>query len=221
MALQPINPGQNYGFFDGLDATVASLKGGEVVGLAYVLLTNSDKAAKDQFDGYVANNSQKRPVVTSALVDSMRPLFLADEGITGYGTMWGKIVGGAIGQDNTGIVLGPSTAYGSGKITCWDGPGYYTVTTDAVDTTSTTGLVPTNTTIAGNDPLYATATGLLTPNVSVAFETIKVGRFVEFTDNRSKVATPKSMTSATNSPYGVTSTKGVFDRALIRFKVED
>jgi len=220
MALQPINPGANYGRFDGLDATVSSLKGGEVVGLTYVLLTNSDKAAKDVYDGYVANNSQKRPAVTTTLVENMRPLFLADEGITGYGTMWGKIVGGSIGQDNTGIVLGPSTAYGSGKVTCWDGPGYYTVTTDAVDTTSTTGLVPTNTTIAGNDPLYATTAGLLTPNVSVAFESVVVGRFVEFTDNRSKVATPKSMTSATNSPYGVTSTKSVFDRVLFRFMVE-
>jgi hypothetical protein len=56
--------------------------------------------------------------------------------------------------------------------------------------------------------------------VSVAFESVVVGRFVEFTDNRSKVATPKSMTSATNSPYGVTSTKSVFDRVLFRFMVE-
>lgn len=220
MALQPINAGQNYGLFDGLDATVSTLKGGEVVGLTYVNLTSSDKKANDVADGYVANLSQKRPAVTSTLTSGMRPLYLADEGIAGYGTMWGKIVGGSIGQDNTGIVLGPSTAYGSGKVTCWDGPGLYTITTDAVDATATTGLVPTNTTIAGNAPLYATTAGLLTPNVALAFESLVVARFIEFTDNKSKVTTPKSMTNAANSPYGASNYKGVFDRALIYFNIE-
>jgi len=222
MALKPVySQLQPYGEFDGLDSVTTTLKGGEVVGLTYVSVSGTDKAAKDSLDGYVSNSTQNRPAVTKYLTSGMRPLFLADEGTSGYGTLFGKMFGGTLGRDTVGSELGPHTAYPSGKVTCWGGPGMFTVTLDAVDTESTAGLQPTNTTLTGRDALYATNQGLLTPNVSVAFQSLIVGRFIEFTDNHSKVTTPKSMTQGTNSPYGVTNIKGIFDRALIMFDIED
>lgn len=209
-----------YGWFDGKDSELSSFKGGEVVGLTYSLLTSSEQKASDVADGYVANASQKFPSVTKTITSGMRPLFLADEGTKYMGTMFGTLLGSSVGLDSTGTVIGPNTAAGSGKVTLWDGPAFYTVTTDNTDPTATTGLQPTNTTIAGNDPLYAMSTGLLTPNVAVAVSSLVVARFIEFTTNLSKVSTKLSMVSAPNSPVGSTGKKTVLDRALIHFEIE-
>ena len=62
--------------------------------------------------------------------------------LLGYGTLFGAVVGGTVGQQVngpttfTGAILGPHTSTGSGKTTCWDKPGLYAVSLDAVDTTS-------------------------------------------------------------------------------------
>jgi hypothetical protein len=215
MALKPLNPKHEpYGVFDGLDAEVTAFKGGEVVAFTYVAKGSSvDKGAADLNDGYVSDTSQTRPAVTKTLVSGVRPLFLADEGVSGYGTLFGVVVGGTAGQQVGGSTLGPHTAYASGKVTLWDGPGLYAVTLDAVDTTAATGLTKTNTTLAGNAALYATSAGLLTPNSSASFEVggPVVGRFIEFTTNGSFVTTPSDLvTGAAN-----------FTQAVIRFKVED
>ncbi len=201
MALKPHYPSWiPYGEYDVLDSERTSFKGGEVCTFAYLDLTNSDKAAKDVFDGYVSYTTKKRVVVTKTLVADVRPLFLADEGITGYGTLLGQVVGGIVGQVNVnGTVLGPHTTEGSGKMTLWD-KGLYRVTLDSVDTDPLTGLQPTNTTLTGGDKLYARTNGQLTPDVSEAFETDGVGRFIEFGTNRSYVTTPKSYVAAYNSP---------------------
>lgn len=203
MSLKLLQPGSNpLGQFDGYDASTLLLKGGEVVTLKSVDVPNADKASADVYDGYINTAGvQKRPVVTSTLTSGDRPLFLADEGITGYGTLFGSVVGGTVGQQVTGgAVLGPHTATGSGKVTCWDKPGLYAVSLDACDTNASTGLQPTNLTINTGSALYATTAGLLTPNSGAAFEAVAVARFVSFDTNGSLVTTPNNLVAAINGP---------------------
>jgi hypothetical protein len=179
MALKLLQPGiQPLGQFDGYDTEVLTLKGGE--------------------DGYVnPSGVQKRVMVSKTLNSGDRPLMLADEGIAGYGTLFGTVVGGTVGQVSTGgTVLGPHTATGSGKVTCWDKPGLYAVSLDAVDTTASTGLVPTNPTITTGAKIWATSAGLLTPNTGAKFEDVVVGRFVDFETNGSLVQTPNKLVTA-------------------------
>jgi hypothetical protein len=213
MALKLLQPGtQPLGQFDGLDAEVLTLKGGEVVTLVATAVPPGDKAASDSFDGYVnTGSSARRPVVTKTLDAYSRPLMLADDGISGYGTLFGSVVGGTVGQGVTGSVLGPHTASGSGKVTCWDKPGLYAVSLDACDTNASTGLQPTNTTVAVGSPLFYTTAGLLTPTAASAptgstadGSTGKTvcGRFVEFETNGSLVNTPNRLVAALNSPSG-------------------
>lgn len=207
MALKILNPGtQPLGQFDGLDTEYLTLKGGEVVTFTTVnVVTGTDLRAKDVDDGYAGTTTKVRPAVTKTLSTGKRPLFLADEGIAGYGTLFGTVIGGVAGQDQTGVVLGPSSALGSGKVTLWDKPGLYAVTLDAADTTASTGLVPGNATITVASPLYATTAGLLTPDVTKSFDKVSatglvVGHFIEFASNGSLVTTPSSLVAALNSP---------------------
>ena len=177
------------GQFDVLDTELASFKGGEVCTLRSVTYKGTDTNTPDVNDGYSGVTSKARPAVTLTLVSGNRPLFLADEGTSGYGTLFGQVVGGTGGQVVTGANLGPHTAVASGKMTLWNEPGLYGVTLDAVDATSGTGLVPTNTTLAIGDPIYATAAGKLTPDTSKRFENYVVARFVEFATTGSLVTT--------------------------------
>lgn len=201
MALLPMYHNYtSHGMFDGLDSEVTSFKGGEVCGFASVSTSvGVDKHSKDVDDGYTSNTRLTRTVVTKTLTSGMRPLFLADEGVKYYGTMFGTLIGGTVGQDITGTQLGPSTAYGSGKITLWE-EGIYRVSLDAVDTTASTGLIPSNTSVNINSALYATAAGLLTPTVGSAFESIVVGRFMDFCTSGALVSTPASLVT-TNAPF--------------------
>jgi hypothetical protein len=225
MSLKLLQPGtQPLGQFDGLDTEVLTLKGGEVVTFTAVaapsqpgVYSGGDKAAYDVFDGYVnPSGTAMRPAVTKTLVSTSRPLMLADEGILGYGTLFGAVVGGTIGQQvngpnsYTGAVLGPHTATGSGKVTCWDKPGLYAVSLDACDTAASTGLQPTNTSLTVGSPLSFSAAGLLTPNVggSKVSGAPVVGTLIEFTTNGSLVTTPSSLVAALNSPSGNVSSVG-------------
>lgn len=220
MALKLLQPGvQPLGQYDGLDSEVLTLKGGEVVTFVSVVASNAvDKASYDVFDGYINPSSvQKRVAVTKTLTSGKRPLMLSDEGISGYGTIFGAVVGGSVGKQingpttYTGAVLGPHTATGSGKVTCWEKPGVYAVSLDACDTTASTGLQPTNTTLDTGAPLYATTAGLLTPNAGAAFETVVVGRFIDFETNGSLVNTPNNLVS------GLTGSLGQFAFATFYF----
>jgi hypothetical protein len=233
MSLKLLQPGiQPIGQFDGYDSDVLTLLGGEVVTLISVASPGQpgtsaagfDKAAYDVFDGYTnPAGVQKRPAVTrlyngtTSASSSSRPLMLSDEGILGYGTLFGAVVGGTVGQQvngpntYTGAVLGPHTATGSGKVTCWDKPGLYAVSLDAVDTTSTTGLQPTNTTtLDTGTALSFTNKGLLTPSGSAQQlgGAPNVARFVEFATNGSLVTTPNYLVAALNSPSGNVSSVG-------------
>lgn len=229
MALKLLQPGiQPLGQFDGLDADVLQTKGGEVVTFAYVTTSGQpgvhssglDQAAYDAFDGYVnASGTFKRPAVTKTHAGTnfaAGPLMLSDDGIQGYGTLFGAVVGGSVGQQvngpnsYTGAVLGPHTATGSGKTTCWDKPGLYAVSLDATHSS----LQPTNTTLAGGDLLGFTTGGLLAQATNAAAVSsngsavgsggvaVTVGRLVEFNTNQSLVTTPNYLVAALNSPSG-------------------
>ena len=259
MALKLLQPGiQPLGQFDGLDSDVLTMKGGEVVSFTSVTTNGQpgvttpglDQGAYDVFDGYVnESGTLKRPAVTrrwdgvflpaTGVYSSTlggRPLMLSDEGILGYGTLFGAVVGGTIGQQvngpysYTGAVLGPHTATGSGKTTCWDKPGLYAVSLDACDTNASIGLQPTNTTLIVGAALGFTGSsgvgtgGLLTPwaganNAAGANTGPIVARLVEFNTNQSLVTTPNYLVAALNSPSGNVSSVGprAFQFATIYF----
>lgn len=212
MALKLVNQAGNaLGQFDGKDDEVLDLKGGEVVTFAAVAVSSSDKAAKDVFDGYTMDGAtEKRVYVTSTVSDASRPLMLADDGISGYGTLFGTVVGGTVGQTSFGVdsvvppsaVLGPHTALGSGKVTCWHLPGVYAVSLDACDDDSVNGLQPTNTGITTGQALTYTAAGLLTPVGSgngVGAETV-VGTLIDFETKASLVTTPNKLVTSLVDP---------------------
>ena len=202
---------QPLGQFDGYDSTYLSVKGGEVMTLLAIPLTQSDLAAADVAeDGYVGSPAT-RPAVTFASATSA-PVFLSDDGTSHYGTLFGAVVGGVTGKQSngpnsyTGAVLGPHTATGSGKITIWDKPGVYGVTLDACDTNSD-GLVPTNSSCSVGAKLTWGLVGQLTLQSSAAataaLTTTKyVGRLIEFETNGSLVTTPQNLVAALNSPSG-------------------
>lgn len=234
MALILLQSGREpLGQFDGYDSQYLLLKGGEVVTFYNAAYPNSgtpagalaagyDRGVYDVFDGYVPEplgfgggtvSGKGRPAVTNTIADISRPLFLADEGTTNYGTLFGQIVGGLGGQIvNTGSQLGPQTATGSGKVTLWGAPGLYGVTIDATDPDTTWGVVPANVTnLLVGTPLGSTSAGLLTiahagsNNVlkSVAGGTAADGScatFVEFQVSESLVTTPQYLVGALNSP---------------------
>ncbi len=212
---------QPIGQFDALDAQVTTIKGGEIVTLTGVTpgaFGGTDLASADVADGYVGTTTKTRPALTSTLGTSAGgPYWLVDDGTSNYGTLFGTLVGGTTGTIVTGgTVIGPHTASGSGKWTCWDKPGLYGVTLDACDTTASTGLVVGNSTLTVGAPLYATSAGLLTPvSAGSANAGGVMGRFVEFTDNGSLVNTPNNLVSGFASPSSTLGTAA----ALKKFTV--
>jgi hypothetical protein len=225
MALILLNPGApQLGQFDALDAQLTSFKGGEIATWGSVsTVAGVDLAAADVInDGYMpVGGTPVRPVVKLCPDGYTKPTFLTDDGTVGYGTLFGTVVGGTVGQTSYGplstvpasAVLGPHTALGSGKITLWDKPGLYGVTLDAVDTTSG-GLIPTNSGLTVGSNLSYTSAGLLTPAGSHAVAGLNgthpiVGRLASFETNGSVVTTPQSLVAALNSPSGSVSSLAV------------
>ena len=212
MALKLVNQAGNaLGQFDGKDDEVLTLKGGEVVTFAAVAASSADKAAKDVFDGYTnPSGTKKRVYVTKALTDMSRPLMLADEGISGFGTLFGTVVGGTGGQVSFGLdsvvpasaLLGPHTAMASGKVSCWHLPGVYAVSLDACDTDAADGLQPTNDGITTGQALTYTSAGLLTPvgSADAVADAPVVGTLIDFEPKGSLVTTPNKLVSALADP---------------------
>lgn len=132
--LKPLVPGiEPIGTFDIEDDDVSKVVGGEV-GVLEDLDEESDAYAADSFRvGPQVQIGLDRVAAAGALYG------LVDEGVIGYGTMLGTIVGMSAGQgtgfgtlSTTGaVVVGPSTIRGSGKATLWSKPGLYGVTVDA------------------------------------------------------------------------------------------
>lgn len=192
------NVGQSFGQFDGYDGLSSTLLGGEVATLVNYGVTGTDKAAKDIFDGYVvtgpAPTLQNRPIVTtggSVMTGSEGGfVFLTDDGTTGYGTLFGSVVGGTAGQVvSGGTVLGPNTMTGSGKITLWHNPGLYGVTLDALNASFTPSA---NLTVGTN--LYYDAAGKLCLLAQRVGSCPVVANLVEFTAGDTLVTTPRSLT---------------------------
>lgn len=195
MALFPANPGlYPLGLFDVSDAVALSaITGGEVGTLTSRTRVNtaSEKAAHDALDGYTFATPGTRPAVTLATTNAQFPLFLLDEGTSGYGSFFGQVIGVPVGLSTTGADLGPHSAAASGKVTAWDKPGLYVVTLDscAADFVSsvsagTTG-VPPGTSIGFN------ASSRLAHNAcSGAVANSGVAHFVEFESSPSLVTTP-------------------------------
>ena len=203
MALKILQPGiQPLGQFDVLDGYLDSIKGGEVGTLTSASRTNtaSETAAADVLDGYVnVSSTLKRAAVTLNIHrEGVRPLWLLDDGKTGYGTLFGQVIGTSVGLKTSGTNLGPHSAAASGKVTCWDKDGLYGVTLDAMDTSASDGMTPTNTSLSPGDALYITSLGLITPTSGSSVGTgAVVGRFVEFeTTAVSLVRTPASLVGA-------------------------
>lgn len=187
------NNGSPLGQFDGYDAI--SLRGGEVATLTQFGLSGSDKHSKDIDDGYSAPAPNPvRPIVTTTLtggeVGGM--LYLTDDGISGYGTMFGIVVGGIVGQQVTsGALLGPATNVGSGKVTLWQNPGLYGVSLDALDVamTTTAALVPgTALTYSSSGQITQASGGNKVGSAP------NVARFIEYSSNGSLVTSNSSMT---------------------------
>lgn len=211
MALVLKAPGANpIGWYDAVDSVTTSVKGGEVGTLTSVTyasgdLTAAGPASVSGADGYVNPGTSRMALTTNLPASIAGTLGLIDEGLAYYGTLFGTVVGATAGQKSVGgTVIGPHTATGSGKFTFWTKPGTYSVTLDAVDTTASTGLVPTNATLTIGAALYAkTGTGLLSPQATSVIQSggsnMVVGRFVMFETNGSLVTTPVSLVGGTPS----------------------
>lgn len=218
MALKVLQSGiQPLGQFDCLDADLSSIKGGEV--MSFTTAATSDKGAADSNnDGYL-NSGLKLVVGLKKTPSTAATLMLADEGTSGYGTLFGTVVGGTVGQVVTGgAVLGPHTATGSGKITCWDKPGLYAVTLDACDTTTSTGLVTNNASLVPGTALGPNTSGLLTPSNGTGYDAAtRCGKFVSFETDRSLVSTPNRLVQALNSPTGSSAPTIAYTVAVFHF----
>jgi len=230
-----LNPLGQFDGYTGTNGTgtsnvgVTAFKGGEVC--SWQAMNYPALGAQDVNDGYTYWAGASGPGTPLKVVPAISmnwvantagstgcrvqsgPYFLSDDGTQGYGTLFGEIVGGSVGSqsyapypNNIGqTVIGPHTALGSGKITCWDKPGMYAVTIDAVDQTASTGLIPTNTTLRPGMGLFFTQAGLLCPpgtGATIVAGTPVVGRFADFSTNGSYVTTPQSLVAALNSPSG-------------------
>lgn len=193
MALKLRHPGiEPAGEFDVLDTDAANIIGGDI-GVFDGTLRDSaggtDLHAYD-VDGYVSGANPFRTVVRLADNTDVGPFLLLDDGIAGYGTMLGSLIGSNAGQATSvtgSVVIGPSTLRGSGKVTCWDKPGLYMVTVDTLGTT------PPNSGTTPGTALYADATGLWTTVAGGAV----VARFVEWQNGDSLVTTTADMLNNT------------------------
>jgi hypothetical protein len=240
MALVVLNAGREpLGQFDAADGYVASFKGGEFVTWGQVtaqIAGGTDKASADvNNDGYDPFNlpgmggvstgtnvplgvsGAQRPAIvicgnTASGLNAPQPIFLSDDGIKNYGTLFGTIVGRTVGLTSYGPnssvsssdLIGPSTTAGSGKVTCWDKPGLYGITLDNVNTSATAGITVTNTGLGVGTPLSYDGNGLLTTYAGAvrASQAPIVGYFSEFQTNGSLVTTPQTLVAALNSPSG-------------------
>ena len=205
MALYVLQPGvQPLGQFDFLDTDLDNVLGGElgVFDEASRVNTASEKAAVDALDGYVADQvdvgdpAASRPVLRladSSGTDDSKAFYLLDDGKAGYGTLFGEVIGVPVGLSTTGTNLGPHTAAASGKVTAWDKPGLYAVSTDALAADVLGGVNLNDTPLPGELLYRDYTTAKMTRTVNAGN---KVAVFVELRGNGSLVTTPGKLVSA-------------------------
>ncbi len=219
MALYILNPGlQPLGLFDFLDADMSALQGGLIGALDEAARVNglTEKAAADVFDGYVADlvdvgtPAASRPVLRLADTSSEpnNLFYLLDDGTTGYGTMFGTLIGNPVGLSTTvasgGVALGPSSAQGSGKATAWDKAGLYAVSTDVLAADVLGGANLNDTPLPG-ELLYRGSTSAKLTRATTSSD--KIALFVELTSSGSLVTTPGKLVGAAEA----------FDRIVIQY----
>jgi len=148
MALKLLTPGREpFGQFD-LDDSETTVHGGEWGQLSADDASDYSAADVTQIGPLTSSN----PISVKLTVKSAGVGGLTDDGTTGYGTTWGTVVGGTVGrgtgmgtESTVGVVtVGPSTHFGSGKVTLWHAPGLY-------------GVSGTPATAAGTAPLSGLA----------------------------------------------------------------
>lgn len=152
MALKLLQPGiEPLGQYDIEDDDISLMVGGEV-GVFQALNVATDLYAADVFSVGPAIH-----VTLDSVTNNGELYGLVDEGVTGYGTAFGTMIGTAIGK-GTGfgamatsgvVVIGPSTAVGSGKVTLWTKPGLYGVTADGFINSTQFGAATLNADIFG------------------------------------------------------------------------
>ena len=135
---------------------------------------------------------------------------MLDDGVAGYGTAFGTLIGNPLGLSTTvasgGSLIGPHTAQGSGKVTAWHLEGLYGVSLTAL----AADVVPTasgnlyDTPLPGELLYREATTGKLT---RVATSTDKIALFVELSGNGSLVTTPARLVGAAE----------VFDRIKMQY----
>ena len=169
MGLKLLQPSlRPLGQFDLADDDLSTLEGG-----CYVELEDAGAT-----EGYAADVGQVGPLspaagptkafeaLTFSLADKTDGNMggLADDGTTGYGTLYGTVIGGTAGQ-GTGlgsqptkgvVTVGPTSALASGKVTVWHAPGLYGVDSAALATSD-----PIDTDTALNTAIHSDA-GFLT-----------------------------------------------------------
>lgn len=220
MALYVLQPGlQPLGQFDFLDTDASSLVGG-LIGTwdeASRTNTSSEHAAADVLDGYVANgvsegvNTATRAqlrIADSTTSDDSKPFYLLDDGIAGYGTLFGSVINM---YNPTGTALGPNTYTASGKVTAWDKPGLYAVSFEACYSNKniTNGALENgeDTPLPG-EYLCRYSTGKIGRQaVTTNPTTNKIGVYVEHGGSGSLVTTPARLVGATEA----------FDRIVFNF----
>lgn len=197
MALQLRHPGiEPLGEFDLLDSEATSIVGGEIGTFDGTLRDSAGGTDLHAFDadGYVEGTFPNRTVIRRANDTDAGPFLILDDGIRGYGTFFGTLVGSTTGKvignpvSGAGTILGPTTLAGSGKVTAWDKPGLYMVTTNVLDSTNP----PTAATAPGT-ALYSNAVGQWTLTAGGGV----VGRFVEWQNGDSLVNTPADLVNGT------------------------
>jgi hypothetical protein len=152
MALKLLQPGMEpLGQFDLEDDDQSLVVGGEV-GVFQALNVATDLYAADAF-----TVGPTIHVTLSSVTNDGELYGLVDEGVAGYGTAFGTLIGGIVGKGTgfgassaSGVVtIGPSTVYGSGKVTLWTKPGLYGVTADGFISSAQFGAATLNTDIFG------------------------------------------------------------------------
>ena len=149
MGLKLLQPSlRPLGQFDLKDDDLATLEGG-----CYVEL--EDAGASEGYAADVGDVGPLSPAASGITAYEAQTMALAtrtngnigglaDDGETGYGTLYGTVIGGTAGQgtglgtlSGKGVVtVGPSSAMASGKVTVWHAPGLYGVDSSCMDSSN-------------------------------------------------------------------------------------
>jgi len=194
-----LQPGiEPVGQFDLEDDDATLVKGGEVG--VFEALEATDAYASD-----VWAPGPRIQIKLDRVVNNGELYGLVDEGSSGYGTMFGSIIGATVGQgtgfgdlSTTGVVVvGPSTVRGSGKATLWTKPGLYGVTVQAWTSSVEFEALTLNADIFG-DAADGTNDGKLTTTSGGNGQQVALGL---------GLSTDTSLVSTTASAAGATASK--------------